>query len=676
MTTSTPIPHQTFLSLPHIPYLSDLSFSQKVYSFGHTCGLTLHNFLSTSHQINTLRNIYSTLKTTTYEDLLTILPSYVETYKQWWLDLVREDPVHVLIETLLVSFLLYLVLIRKKEHYRKKMQDRLTEKEIEGLLREWKERGRVTLTGVPIEEWELKKKKKMKGVDIDAENDNGASEDEKQDGGSTGSFGGLLSGGGRKKRSWNMNQVIIESMHGSKLVVRIDNGNHGKDNTTNSGGAGSKKDKNAIKTMTALNFATFDFLGMSCPETNNKDDSNSTTPTRDNQKKTKAGLIKNNTNTVIPDVTGDVVKEASIKALTKYGCGSCGPRGFYGTIDAHLDLENAITDFLQTDGAILYSDGAAASASTVAAFAKRGDLLVVDEGIYEALGTGVILSRANVKYFKHNDMDDLRNVLERIQATDESLNRKKNDQRRFIVVEALYKNYGTICPLDELIKLKEEFCYRLILDESFSFGSLGETGKGALEHFGLNHMRHAEIVTFSLENSMGSIGGITVGNEEVVDHQRLSGAGYCFSASLPPFLATAAQASLKKMDSEPQLLGVLRENITYAYEQLTTQLANVIPSKIVITSEEAISPIVYLQFAPSKDKAMSREEQIDLFDKVACDCLENGLFIVSTGSHVNEHLHKVPPPAIRITIQAKHRKAEIETAVKVLKKVIGAALSG
>jgi serine palmitoyltransferase len=98
------------------------------------------------------------------------------------------------------------------------------------------------------------------------------------------------------------------------------------------------------------------------------------------------------------------MKEAAKAALTTYGCGSCGPRGFYGTVDVHLDLERQISKFCQTEDAIMYSDGASAATSAVAAFAKRGDLLVVDEGVYEALQTGVTLSRANVVYFKHNDM--------------------------------------------------------------------------------------------------------------------------------------------------------------------------------------------------------------------------------------------------------------------------------
>jgi serine palmitoyltransferase len=118
-------------------------------------------------------------------------------------------------------------------------------------------------------------------------------------------------------------------------------------------------------TRTVLNFATHDFLGMA-----------------DN----------------------GAVKEASRQALAKYGCGSCGPRGFYGTIDVHLELEGAMASFVETDGAILYSDGASAVSSTVAAFAKRGDLLVVDDGVYEPLVTGVSLSRANIKWFRHNDM--------------------------------------------------------------------------------------------------------------------------------------------------------------------------------------------------------------------------------------------------------------------------------
>ena len=137
------------------------------------------------------------------------------------------------------------------------------------------------------------------------------------------------------------------------------------------------------------------------------------------------------------------------------GCGSCGPRGFYGTIDAHLEVEEAMSSYLGTEGAILYSDGASAATSTVAAFAKRGDLLIVDEGVSESLLVGVTLSRANVRYFRHNDVKDLKRVLEKVRLQDVQYKRKSTDQRRFLIVEGLYRNWGTIAPLKEIVKLKE-----------------------------------------------------------------------------------------------------------------------------------------------------------------------------------------------------------------------------
>ena len=142
-------------------------------------------------------------------------------------------------------------------------------------------------------------------------------------------------------------------------------------------------------------------------------------------------------------------------ALSHYGCGSCGPRGFYGTIDAHLEVECAMAEFLGTEGAILYSDGASAATSTVAAFAKLGELLVVDEGVNEALLVGVTLSRANVRYFRHNNMRDLQRVLEKIQLQDTACRRRPTDQLRFLVVEGLYRNWGTMAPFDEIVKSQE-----------------------------------------------------------------------------------------------------------------------------------------------------------------------------------------------------------------------------
>jgi serine palmitoyltransferase len=112
--------------------------------------------------------------------------------------------------------------------------------------------------------------------------------------------------------------------------------------------------------------------------------------------------------------------------------------------------------------------------------------------------------------FRHNDVNDLRHVLEKASQQDKALKRRRTDGRRFLVVEGLYKNWGTLAPLREIVALKEEFGYRLILDDSHAVGVLGGCGRGSLEKWGLKPMRHCEILTFSIENAFGSV---TVGSE-------------------------------------------------------------------------------------------------------------------------------------------------------------------
>ena len=369
--------------------------------------------------------------------------------------------------------------------------------------------------------------------------------------------------------------------------------------------------------------------------------------------------------------TSAPVRAASTAALLKYGCGSCGPRGFYGTVDSHLDLEHHVAVLCGVDSTIMYSDGASTVSSTVAAFAKRGDLLVVDEGVYESFVTGITLSRSNVKTFKHNDMADLALVLKAVREEDRKTKRKVVDQRRFIVVEGLYRNYGHICPLDELVRLKDEFKYRLIVDDSFSFGVLGKKGLGIADHFGLVGTEVIDITTVSMENAVGSIGGITVGSLEVVDHQRLSGAGYCFSASAPPFVAAAAVASLKHIAANPSLLTRLAANAA----ALSRGLAAVKGLEVV---SDPSSPLLFCRLSSAAAAALpgGEEGQCAALRAVESRCRLGGVALVATGDHVKGVLLlATPPPMIRLTVNVAHEQGDIDKAVEVVKEAVRAVLN-
>mmetsp|Transcript_7008 Transcript_7008/g.9921 ORF Transcript_7008/g.9921 Transcript_7008/m.9921 type:complete len:511 (+) Transcript_7008:47-1579(+) len=313
------------------------------------------------------------------------------------------------------------------------------------------------------------------------------------------------------------------------------------------------------------------------------------------------------------------VKKVTKDALDYYGCGSCGPRGFYGTIDQHLNFELAIAKFMGTQEAISYSDGASALSSAIPAFSKKGDLLIVDESVSEPILTGLNLSRSTVQFFKHNDVVDLRSILEAIAEDDVNKRRDSTQQRRFIVVEGLYRNEGDICPLPEILALKEEFCYRMILDESLSFGTLGASGRGVTEHFGIE-TSDVEIVLLAMDTALASIGGVCVGSREIVDHQRLSGAGYCFSASAPPFLSAAAIAALTKLEKEPQMLVHLNDRVQILYGALKS-----IP--LLQHKSTLPTPVMHLVFetplASVNDEAMAMLE-------IAKLCLQGGVAVTAS----------------------------------------------
>ena len=215
-------------------------------------------------------------------------------YANWWLSLVREDPWHVVVETLLVFFIVYLVFFKKK----KKPRSELTEDLVDELCADWKPAPLVAKLA-PVEQ------KMLDDV------------------------------------------VVAESFSAEHATVKLAGGVYGG--------------------RPLSNFVSYDFLGMSGRQE---------------------------------------LLDASAKTLDEYGCGSCGPRGFYGSVMPHIYVEDAMASFMGTEGAISYSDTASTQSSCVPAFAKRGDLLVVDEGIQEAIKTGVELSRAKVLYFAHNDAAD------------------------------------------------------------------------------------------------------------------------------------------------------------------------------------------------------------------------------------------------------------------------------
>ncbi|GAX79061.1 hypothetical protein CEUSTIGMA_g6501.t1 [Chlamydomonas eustigma] len=292
------------------------------------------------------------------------------------------------------------------------------------------------------------------------------------------------------------------------------------------------------------------------------------------------------------------MKEVATGTVAKYGVGSCGPRGFYGTIDVHLELEKQIAEFMECPQCTIFAYDIATVASVIPACGNRKDIMIADEGCSYPIQQGLTLSRAAVHFFKHNDMQDLERVLREVEAKEKA--EKKPLCRKLIVVEGIYANTGDIAKLDEIFAIKEKYKYRLLVEETYSFGVLGPHGRGACEHYGLK-AGQVEVICASMSACLGSIGGFVVGETDVVEHQRLAGSGYVFSASLPPFLATSAQHALQQLRSQAKaLLPRLHGNCAALRSQIRK-----IPGLLVAHDGCENSPVIHVHISRAGSKVIA-----------------------------------------------------------------------
>jgi serine palmitoyltransferase len=349
------------------------------------------------------------------------------------------------------------------------------------------------------------------------------------------------------------------------------------------------------------------------------------------------------------------IEEGAIKALQKYGVGSCGPRGFYGTVDVHLDLEERLAEFLKMEEAVVYSYGFSTIASAIPAYSKRGDIIFVDENVNFAIQKGLDASRSKIRFFKHNDMADLERLLLEQAELDKKNPKKAQVTRRFLVVEGIYMNSGDICPLPELVELRKKYKLRIFIDECVSFGTLGDHGRGVTEYYSVPN-DEVDMISGSMEWAMATIGGFCVGSSFVVEHQRLSGLGYCFSASLPPLLATAAITSLDIMEKDPSIFMKLKVRCHHVHRALSSLT-------LFTVQGHPDSPVKHLYL---RDPPNTRDHELRLLNKIVDFCIEHGIAVITAAYLPVEKF--TSRNSIRVTVNNMLTEDEINNVAVVLEK--------
>ncbi|PSS21097.1 Long chain base biosynthesis protein [Actinidia chinensis var. chinensis] len=282
-----------------------------------------------------------------------------------------------------------------------------------------------------------------------------------------------------------------------------------------------------------------------------------------------------------------------------------------------------------------------------------------DEGVHWGIQNGVYLSRSTIVYFKHNDMESLQSTLEKVTLD----NKRAKKLRRYIVVEAIYQNSGQIAPLDEIVRLKEKYRFRVLLDESNSLGVLGSSGRGLTEHHGVP-VEKIDIITAAMGHALATEGGFCTGRARVIDHQRLSSSGYVFSASLPPYLASAAITAIDILQENPDLITKLKKNIS----MLCKGLLDIQGLEVM---SDAQSPIVFLRL---KNSTGSSKNDLQLLKEIADRALkEDSVFVVTSKRSTLDKCRL--PVGIRLFVSAGHSESDLLKASESLKRVAAVVLS-
>lgn len=234
------------------------------------------------------------------------------------------------------------------------------------------------------------------------------------------------------------------------------------------------------------------------------------------------------------------VKQAAKEAIDRYGVATCGSRFLTGTIDLHELLEERLAKFMNKEAALTFSTGYQTNLGIISSLAGKDDFVITDRMDHASIIDACRLSFAEVRKFKHNDMQDLEKVLSEI----------PEDKGKLIVVDGVFSMEGDIADLPNIVKLAKKYKARVMVDDAHGLGVLGKHGRGTAEHFGLED--EVDLIMGTFSKSFVSIGGFVAGEKKVINYIKHFARSLIFSAAATPASVATVLAALEVIENEPE----------------------------------------------------------------------------------------------------------------------------
>ena len=331
--------------------------------------------------------------------------------------------------------------------------------------------------------------------------------------------------------------------------------------------------------------------------------------------------------------SNDEIIDAAKRALDTHGFGLASVRFICGTQDIHKDLENKISNFLETEDTILYAAAFDANGGLFEPLFDHNDAIVSDSLNHASIIDGIRLCKAARFRYKNNDMKDL----------EQKLIESSNYRNRVIVTDGVFSMDGTIAKLDKICELAKKYNSLVFVDDCHATGFVGKNGKGSQEEN--NVIGKIDIITGTLGKALGGgSGGFTSGKKEIIDILRQKSRPYLFSNTLAPAIVGASLKAIDLIENNKSIISKLNENTTYFRNQI---------KELGFDIKGDNHPIVPVMIYDDK-----------IASEMSNYLLKNGIYVVGFSYPV------VPKglARIRVQISSSHNKKQIDKAVSLFKK--------
>ena len=267
------------------------------------------------------------------------------------------------------------------------------------------------------------------------------------------------------------------------------------------------------------------------------------------------------------------VVEAAVKAVNKYGTGCSGSRYLTGTLDLHIELETRLAKFFNSESVLLFSTGYQTAQGVIPTLVGRNEYIISDKDNHACIVAGNLMAKGalgNFVRYKHNDMDDLQRVIEKLPS----------DAPKLVVSDGVFSTGGEIVDLPRLNEIAKKYKARIMIDDAHSVGVIGKGGRGTASEFNLEKEIDLTMGTFS--KTFASLGGFVAGPERVINYVKHFSLALIFSASPTPSSVAAALAALTILEKEPERVTNLINNANYMRKGLKEKGFKIIDGRTAI----------------------------------------------------------------------------------------------